>query len=360
MLSRTVLWWGRSDVEYSRNRIVRQLLCSLGWEIIDFNPKLSLIADIEAYIYNWPHIDLVWVPCFRQRDVVAARRWAKRKKIPLIFDPLISAYDKQIWERNKFSEHSRKAVKLLKWEQSLFQAADYVIADTEQHAQFYNKVLLVDRDKLAVLPVGAEEGLFKPQDKALASPIEILFYGSYIALQGPEVIAQAVKLYKGPEVHWRFIGEGPLRAKVEQRLNGYNNVEFINWLPYEQLPNYIANADICLGIFGGTEKTSRVIPNKVYQALACGRPVITCYSEAYPLAVRQSSNTGLFFVPEYDAEAIVNKVHDLVLNSEYLFEQRQKAWQTYQHYFSNQVLVNELKGVLSKVLENKIDLQNRG
>ncbi|MDQ7073530.1 MAG: glycosyltransferase [Gammaproteobacteria bacterium] len=300
---KVVLWWGRSDVDYSRNRIIRQLFLSLGWEIIDFSPTISVLADIEAYMRRLPQVTLVWVPCFRQRDVSAARRWSNRKKVPLVFDPLISAYDKQVWERNKFPEGSKKANKLLKWERALFRSVDYLIADTKHHAAFYADKMRIDTSKLSVLPVGAEEALFMPQDDiGLNRPLRILFYGSYIALQGPEVIAEAAQLYDGPRVEWLFIGDGPLRQQVEAILQELDDVRFIDWVPYADLAEKIAQADICLGVFGSTDKT-QVIPNKVYQALACARPVITSESDVYPLSLRQNGDSGLFFVPANDAMA---------------------------------------------------------
>lgn len=349
MSSKIVLWWGRSDIDYSRNRITRQLFTALGWKIIDFSPRLSVLGDIEAYLIRLPVVDLVWVPCFRQRDVFAARRWANNKNIPLIFDPLISAYDKQVWERKKFTVESRQAKNLLKWERRILKLPDYVVADTELHAEYYADVMDVNNNKLVILPVGAEESLFIPQQHHLNRPLRILFYGSYIGLQGPEIIAKAIHLYNGPDVEWQFIGNGPLRYKVQEKLADRPNVSFTDWIPYTDLPDRIAQADICLGIFGSTEKTQRVIPNKVYQALACGRPVITCESDVYPLKLREQSDSGLFFVRANDAAALAGKIAELAKQPEQLLLSRQNARQSYQQYFSNAVLKNSLLSILQQI-----------
>lgn len=105
----SVLWWGRFDPGYSRNRVLRKLLVEIGWQVKDFHPKLAAVADWEAWLLRIPKPDLVWVPCFRQRDLAAASRWARRHGIPLVFDPLISAYDKQVDERGKLKAEIGRA-----------------------------------------------------------------------------------------------------------------------------------------------------------------------------------------------------------------------------------------------------------
>ena len=129
--NKNILWWGRFDPNYSRNRILRSLLLECGYSLQDFIPRSSFLAPIEAVFTSFDKPAALWVPAFRQRDYSAARRFADRHSLPLIFDPLISAWDKAVFERNKFSQNSSKSRRLLAWEQSLFSRADLVIADTD-------------------------------------------------------------------------------------------------------------------------------------------------------------------------------------------------------------------------------------
>ncbi len=350
MASRTVLWWGRFDPDYSRNRILRNLLAELGWAIRDFRPWLSRFAGTEASLRRVATPDLVWVPCFRQRDAATAITWASARGVPVLFDPLISAWDKQVFERGKFAEDSAEARALLAREQGLFRAMDMVVADTALHAAFFARRFGLAQDRLAVVPVGAEEPLFQPAppDRAHQGPVEVLFHGSFIGLQGPEIIIEAAKLYDGPPVAWHLLGNGALLADCRAAAEGLDHVVFEPWIDYAHLPARIQDADILLGVFGASEKAGRVIPNKVYQALACGRPVITRRSEAYPDDLDRP-DSGIAFVPPGDAGALAKAVSDWASQRDRLPELSANAIASYGCYFSNATIRQQLRDALARL-----------
>ncbi len=343
-----VLWWARSGREYSRNRIMRQAFAKLDWVIDDFSPLVSVTAVWEASLRRLKKPDIVWIPCFCHRDAAAATRWAKSRGVPVVFDPLISAYDKQVFERRKFDENSRPASRLLQWESRLMRRCDLVVADTVCHADFFAETIGVAREKLAVLPVGAEEELFVSQPlHPVNSPPRILFYGSFIGLQGPELIVEAARL--APEFRWTLVGDGPLKPRCVEIAGDADHIEFIPWVPYAELPRMIGSADILLGIFGNSGKAARVIPNKVFQSLACGRPVITRNGDAYPCEVRSASieQTGLTWVPAGNPQAIVAAVRSLVAQPDRLRDLGSAARATYEQWFSEATILDGLRNLLA-------------
>jgi len=346
---RTVLWWGRFDPDYSRNRVLRQAYRELGWRIVDFHPfGPGIFGDLEARLRGTPAADLIHVPCFRQRDVAAAARYARRRHVPLLFDPLISAYDKQVYERRKLSACGLAARRLLRYEQRLFGGADIVLADTPEHRRFFAETLLVEPHRLHIVYVGAEQPLFTPGPaRAPNRPLEVLFYGSFIPLQGAETIVEAAHLYDGPPARWVLLGNGPTRHHCRQLAAGLDTVSFENWLPYAELPERIRRADILLGVFGDTHKALRVIPNKVFQALACGKPLVTGAAPAYPEELAAASDGGIRWVPMGDARALAQAVATLAAEPERLAAIGAQARGNYERHFSPERIREQLRDALA-------------
>jgi glycosyltransferase involved in cell wall biosynthesis len=353
MLDLDILWWGRSDINYSRNRVIRSCLKRLGCRFSDFSPLFSPLGLFEAYVRRPPSPALIWVPCFRQRDMASASIWAKKCNVPLIFDPLISAYDKQVFERKKFPEGGKKAERLLQWERKLFQKASLVIGDTKEHCSFFHSTFDVNHSQLVDIPVGAEEKLFTAAATSSLQNdhVTVLFYGSFLGLQGPLTIIEAAQKYSGPAVQWKFIGDGPLHDECKKRAQGMRNIEFIPWVPYEDLPQHIQSADILLGIFGTSQKAHRVIPNKVYQTLACGKPLVTMQSPAYPDGFTTDKNLGIRWVKSGNAEELAAAISELAQNRELLEQLGQQAQKTFTNYFSEAYIERRLLEALSPFIK---------
>jgi len=342
-----LLWWGRFDPDYSRNRILRKVLHKSGYGITDFRPAVSPLGRLQFLFTRLKRPDAIWVPAFRQRDFHPARRYAVKHNIPIIFDPLISSWDKVIFERTKFLETDRRAIKLLRWERSMFSTADLVIADTKPHAQFFIETLHASPEKTHVVPVGAEEPPFINQPYRATGQTEILFYGSFINLQGPDVIVKAARLV--PELQWTLLGDGPLLETCRSLSRGMDNIRFEKWLPYEQLPARIGRADILLGIFGSSPKAGRVIPNKVYQGLACGRPIVTRNSTAYPTEIRDHSNPGIYLIPPDNPPALANAVRAICKSELSISLRCSEARLLYKNYFSEQFIKKSLQAALASL-----------
>jgi glycosyltransferase involved in cell wall biosynthesis len=349
----TVLWWSRTGREYSRNRVVRDAFQRLGWRIHDFAARTNSFGDVEARLRRIATPNLVWVPCFRHRELSAAARWAKSRDVPIAFDPLISAWDKQVFERRKFTADSWRAHRLLRWERKLFQRCDLVVADTGCHANFFREQFCVAENRMAVIPVGAEESLFRPFAlREAADRTRVLFYGSFIALQAPDIIAEAA--VATPDIDWIFIGDGPLRKRCETIAAGAAHVSFMPWVPYETLPRHIADAEILLGVFGESEKAARVIPNKVYQALACARVVVTRTSTAYPeqLVNDRSGEHGIAWVSGGDARELSTLVRALSGERKRLETLSAAARKTYESHFSNAAVTEALRQAIESLKTN--------
>ena len=59
------------------------------------------------------------------------------------------------------------------------------------------------------------------------------------------------------------------------RREGLTNITFYDFVPYERLAELISLADVCLGMFGNTEKAKRAGAFKIMEAFASRKPLIT-------------------------------------------------------------------------------------
>jgi glycosyltransferase involved in cell wall biosynthesis len=109
----------------------------------------------------------------------------------------------------------------------------------------------------------------------------------------------------------RIIGSGQLDEVMEERPP---NVEWLQWIEYDDLPREYWGAGCALGIFGTSDKALRVIPNKAYHALACGAPLITGDTPAARELLQDGENALL--VPPGDPAALAEAMRRVAADPE--------------------------------------------
>ncbi len=155
-------------------------------------------------------------------------------------------------------------------------------------------------------------------------------------------------MLSGPAVSWHLLGDGPHKSHCENQAKHIDTIFFENTMPYHDLPERIHKADIILGIFGTTQKASRVIPNKVFQAMASGKPIITRYSKAYPSQIRERSS-GLIWVKPGDHQSLANAVASLIKAPDTIIKLGQASRRSFEDYFSEQYLKSDLALILNEL-----------
>jgi glycosyltransferase involved in cell wall biosynthesis len=122
----------------------------------------------------------------------------------------------------------------------------------------------------------------------------------------------------------------------------------VPWVEYERLPGEIRAAGCALGIFGTTPKALRVIPNKAFQALACGAPLITADTPAARELLTNEQDAML--VPPGDPAALANAIRRLAADEPFAHRIGAAGRRTYEQHASEAVLGARWRGLIEGLL----------
>lgn len=312
-----ICYFGIYDSEYSRNKILISGLKQNDVEVVEcvsrkYGPsKYFDLIKQHWSIRNSYDVMIVGYPGF-QVVILAKLITAK----PIIFDAFISIYDSMVLDRMQVKPISLKALYFWYLDKISLNVSDIVLFDTYEHIKYVSKEFGVKIEKFRRIFVGADTTVFYPREnKTRDGKFQVLFYGTYIPLQGIEYIVQAAKLLENhKDIIFEIIGDGQEKKRIMNlaKFTNTQNINFVGSVSLKELPEKISGADVCLGIFGHTDKTKRVIPNKVYECVAMGKPVIT----AGTLAIYELFDDNEMFLvgpanPEKIAEAILAVKSDM-------------------------------------------------
>ena len=209
---------------------------------------------------------------------VRPRRWPPPAR-QLVFDPLVSLWDTFAGDRGlvgcggAVGRPSGRSIEVA------FGLADLVLADTWAHAAYYRGVRRAAA-RLAVVPVGA---LPEPRAPGSARRLDAAPAVGRVPVRQVEPPARRRHRAGGGRAAarepFRFVlaGEGQLSAELRARIARAASPTWSGSARSRraELRAPHAGRRRLPGRLRRSEKAARVVPNKVFDALACGRPVVT-------------------------------------------------------------------------------------
>ncbi|HEY57678.1 MAG TPA: glycosyltransferase family 4 protein [Anaerolineae bacterium] len=193
---------------------------------------------------------------------------------------------------------------------SLSRAVDLVVAPSKGVYQLLERIG-VEMSRVALVPNGVDLRRFEsppePLPREALGLTEEQVVVMYVGRLGPEKnLVFLLRAFRGvamvyPQAHLVLVGDGPIREDLvaqTRELGLAGRVTFVGQKPYEEVPRYLAAADLF-----ATASVTEVHPLSVIEAMAAGLPVVGVHSPGVGDTV-ESGVTGLLTEDEVTAFAV--------------------------------------------------------
>ncbi len=342
-----ILFVGERGFDYNRVKILLNGLKEISEAKADIFVLNKKNFDKKKFKEIERNYDLIYVPPFRYKDNYFITKFAK---IPVIFDPLVSMYMTRV---NDYKEYWKAPVKYFR-DRINMHRSDALLADTEEHKRYFVRKFGISPEKIYVLPIGVDFSSFRAvaanrkDDKFV-----IGFYGSFVPLQGVPLIIETANILKSDSsIIFEIIGDGYDMPKTKDLIKKYSlqNIVLHGNIPYEKLPEKIANFDVALGIFGTSIKTDVVVPNKIYHYSAVKKCTITKDTPAIREIFSDNEN---ILLTKNEPEKIAEKILYCKQNQVITRQLGQKAFELIFEKFNEQKIAEKFINIC-KLVKNKI------
>lgn len=306
-----------------------------------------------------------FVGLFQKHDVIIATSpqffttwtgWAlsKVRRKPWIFEL------RDLWPESIKTvgamEQGRIIDTLEKIELGLYRDADKVVAVTDAF-----KANLISRgieaEKIEVVTNGSNMELFSPRvkDEKLLEELQLegKFVIGYIGTHGMahslDFIVRAIAKVEDPQIHFLFIGDGAMKAKIvamaeESQLK---NVTFLDPVSKEEVPRYLSICDVSLAPLKKEDNFKTVIPSKIFEASAMQKPTLLGV-EGQAQEIIEAYDAGLCFEPENEKD-FLEKLEQIRDTERY--QTLQEGCARLAKDFDRKHLADKMLGIIMKVVE---------
>lgn len=291
--------------------------------------------------------------------IFSALLLAKIKKIPL----LAEIDSPEVYEFTTFHGEYKTHQSLLKFLEMInikYAEACFTVSNELEH---YFVERGVPAEKLHVISNGADIERFHPRiDRqnvikkyGLQESVVVGFVGSFHYWHGVDNLMSLIEgtLGLNPCIRFLMVGEGgPMKSKLEQFIqekNFQDRVFLTGHISHEEIPQYISAMDIVLAPYPKLD-FFYYSPVKIYEYLACGKPVVTTKIGQIAEVIRNNWN-GFLCEPDNVAE-MQEKIATLIKNPSLRTLTGQRAYQTIVQNHSWRKKAEKLSEICWQVLNN--------
>ena len=209
-------------------------------------------------------------------------------------------------------------IRLSEWlERFLYRHADQVMVNSPG---FISHVERRGAKNVRLIPNGADPAMFDPSADGLAfrekhglkDAFIVLYAGAHGMSNDLDVVLRAAELLQSdPDIQIVLLGSGKEKSRLlaEAEDKGLDNLHFLAPVPKIEMREALAAADACLAILKPIELYKTTYPNKVFDYMAAGRPVILAIDGVIRQVIEEAQ-AGLA-VPPGSPHALAEAVRQL-------------------------------------------------
>ncbi|GAW30611.1 hypothetical protein JDF658_03760 [Carboxydocella sp. JDF658] len=151
-----------------------------------------------------------------------------------------------------------------------------------------------------------------------------------------------IKYIASKNKDWKVVMIGPIGKDIDlNTIKNFSNIKLIGKKEKETIPYYIKNFDVCINPFKLTDLTKAVNPLKVYEYLACGKPIVSV-----PMNEILHLKDVIYFADNY--EEFVNKIENALVEND--IEKTNERLKIVKQYDFKKIL-NDMCFIINNYLE---------